>query len=130
MGWQKPTPNPIFWEVTACLPPDILWLLREYRKAVNMFAPINPQGEEIRAQAILRSFTEYREAVNLFAPRSPQGEEIRAQVETAELAANANRNNGQSIMQVFKAIKLNRHPVVDEPVQHPVCSPRQISTSG
>jgi hypothetical protein len=102
----------------------------EYRKAANMFAPINPEGERIRAQAILRSFTEYREAVNLFAPMSPQGERIRAQGETAELAANANRNNRRSIMQVFKAIKLYRRPVVDESVQQLAYSPRQVTTSG
>jgi hypothetical protein len=93
-----------------------------------MIGPINPEGERIRAQAILRSFTEYREAVNMFAPMSPQGERIRDQVETAELAANANRNNRRSIMQVFKAIKLNRRPVVDESVQQLAYSPRQVTT--
>jgi hypothetical protein len=81
-----------------------------------MFTPINPQREEIRAQAILDSLTDYKKAVDLFAPRSPQGEEIRAQVETVELAANANRNNGRSIMRVFKAIKPDRLPMVDESV--------------
>jgi hypothetical protein len=113
---KKPTPNPIFWQVIACLPPDILSSCREYRKAVDMFTPINPQREEIRAQAILDSLTDYKKAVDLFAPRSPQGEEIRAQVETVELAANANRNNGRSIMRVFKAIKPDRLPMVDESV--------------
>jgi len=95
-----------------------------------MFTPINPEGERIRAQSILRSFTEYREAVNLFAPTGPQDERTRDQVETAELAANANRNNDQSIMRIFKAIKLNRRPVVDESVQQPAYSPRQVTSSG
>jgi hypothetical protein len=61
--------------------------------------PINPEGERIRAQAILRSFTEYENAVDLFAQKSPQSE-------TAEPAANANHNNGRSIMRILKAIKL------------------------
>jgi hypothetical protein len=94
-----------------------------------MFAPINPEVERIRAKAILRSFTEYREAVNMFAPMSPQGERACDQVETAELAANVNRNNGRSIMRVFKTIKLNRRPMVDGPVQQPAYSPRQVNTS-
>ncbi|MBI5961817.1 MAG: hypothetical protein HY866_23975 [Chloroflexi bacterium] len=95
-----------------------------------MLAPINPEGERIRAQAILRSFTDYREAVNLFAPMSPQDERISDQVETAKVAANANHNKRRSIMQVFKAIKLNRRPVVDESVQPLAYSPRQVTTSG
>jgi hypothetical protein len=85
-----------------------------------MFAPTNPEREQIRAQAILRSFTEYREAVNLF---DPQGER-------AERAANADRNNVQSIMRFFKAIKLSRRPVVDEPVQQSAYSARQVTTTG
>jgi hypothetical protein len=88
-----------------------------------MLTSINPQGEEIRAQAVLSSLTDYKKAVDLFAPRSPQ-------VETAELAANANRNNGQSIMRVFKAIRLNRRPVVDESAQQPAYSPQHVTTSG
>jgi hypothetical protein len=91
----------------------------EYGKVGNMFAPTNPEREEMRAQAILRSFTEYREAVDLFAPQG----------ETAECAAPANRNNGQSITRFFKAIKLNRRPMVDEPVQQSAYSPRQVTTS-
>lgn len=88
-----------------------------------MFAPTNPENERIRAQSILRSFTEYEEAVNLFVPTSSQGEQNCDQVETA-VVANAHRNYGQSIMRVFKAIKLNRRPVVDESVQRPAYSPR------
>jgi hypothetical protein len=91
---------------------------------------INPEGERIRAQAILRSFTEYNEVVELFAPMSSHGGRVCEQVETAELAANTNRNNRRSIMQVFKAIKLNRRPVVDESVQQLAYSPRQATTSG
>jgi hypothetical protein len=64
-----------------------------------MFTPINPEGERIRAQAILRTFTEYENAVDTFAPTGPQGE-------TAEPAANVTRNNGRSIMRIFNAIKL------------------------
>jgi hypothetical protein len=67
-----------------------------------MFAPINPEGERIRAQAILRTFTEYENAVDMFAPMSPQGE-------TAEPAANVTHHNGWSIMRVFSAIKLKTH---------------------
>jgi hypothetical protein len=89
-----------------------------------MLAPINPELERIRAQAILRALTEYSEASTLFAPRSSQGERNCDQVETAELAANANRNNGQSIMRFFKAIKLNRRPMVDEAAQRSAYSPR------
>ena len=85
-----------------------------------MIAPINPHGEEIRAQRILNSLTEYRKVIDTFGPMSPQGEQIRAQEETAEFAPKANHNIGQSIMRVFKAIKLNRYPVVDETVQRPV----------
>ncbi len=95
-----------------------------------MFGSMNPEGERIRAKAILRSFTEYREAVELFGPRSPQGEQVRDQVEIAEVAAHANRNNRRSITQVFKAIKLNRRPVVDESVQQRAYSPRQVTPSG
>jgi hypothetical protein len=91
-----------------------------------MFSPTNPEAERIRAKAILRSFTEYKEAVDLFAPMSSHGD----QGETAELAANANRNNGQSIVRIFKAIKLNRRPVVNESVQQLAYSPRQVRTSG
>ena len=88
-----------------------------------MFTPINPEGERIRAQAILRSFTEYDKAVELFAPRS-------SQAETTEPAAHAKRGNGQFIMRVFKAIKRDRRPVVDKAVQKPAYSPRQVTTSG
>ncbi len=86
-----------------------------------MIAPINPEGERIRAQAILRSFTEYKEAVELFAPRG-------SQVETAELAAQASRHNGQFIRRILKAIKLNRQSMVDKSVQQPAYSPRQVTT--
>ncbi len=92
--------------------------------------PINPEGERIRAQAVLRSFTEYKEAVNLFAPKSAQGEQNCDQAETAELAANANRNQGQSIMRVFKTIKLHRRPFAGASVQQPAYSPRQVTPSG
>ena len=95
-----------------------------------MFAPINPETERIRAQAVLRSFTEQREAVNLFARKSPQGNCVRDQVETAELASNANHNDGWSIVRAFKAIKLNRHAVADKSVEQPAYSPRQATTSG
>lgn len=88
-----------------------------------MFTPINPQGEEMRAQAIVDSLTDYNKAVKVFAPRNAQGE-------TAEREANANRSYGESIMRVFQAIKLNRRPVVDEPVQQPIGSPRQVTTTG
>ena len=95
-----------------------------------MFAPTNPEVERIRALRVLRSLTEYSEAVNVFAPRSSQGERIRDQVETAELAANADRSNGPSIMRFFRAIKLNRRPVVDESVQRSAYSPRYVTPSG
>lgn len=88
-----------------------------------MIVPINPEGERIRAQAILRSFTEYDEAVDLFAPTS-------SQPKTTEPAARAKRSNGQLIMRVFKAIKRNRRPVVDESVQRPAYLPRQVTSSG
>lgn len=81
-----------------------------------MLSPINPEGERIRAQAILSSFTEQRNAVNLFSPTNPQSE-------TAELA-----DNGRSIKRIFKAIKLSRRPA--EPVQEPAYSPRQVTTTG
>jgi hypothetical protein len=99
----------------------------ECRKAVNMFTPMNPEGERIRAEAILRSFTEYNEAVNLFAPKTAEGEQNCAEVETA---ANVNRTNRRSIMQAFKAIMLNRRSVVGESVQQLAYSPRQVTTSG
>ncbi|MBN2305445.1 MAG: hypothetical protein JXQ72_13250 [Anaerolineae bacterium] len=95
-----------------------------------MFSPTNPKNEEIRAQAILSSLTDYEKAVEVFAPRNRRGEQICDEVETVELTAHAHRNNGRSIAGVFKAIKLNRRPVVDEPVQPPVRSPRQVITSG
>lgn len=64
-----------------------------------MFTPTNPEGERIRAQAMLRSFTEHDKAVDTFGPMRPQGEKT-------ELAADTNHNNGRSIMQFFKTIKL------------------------
>lgn len=90
-----------------------------------MVVPINPEGERIRAQAILRSFTEYDEAVELFAPKGPQVETT----EPAELAANANRSTGPFFARIFKAIKRDRR-VADESVQKPAYSPRQVTTSG
>jgi hypothetical protein len=80
-----------------------LYSLTAHRKAVHMGA-INPEGERIRAQAILGSLTEYQEAVNLFTPRSSQSE-------TAEPAATVNRPKGQFMLRVFKAITLKRRPV-------------------
>lgn len=86
-----------------------------------MFTPTNPEAERIRAEAILRSFTDYNEAVKLFAPTGLQAEK-------AELEAD--RSNRRSIVQVFKAIKLNRRRVVDASVQQFAYSPRQVTTSG
>lgn len=74
---------------------------------------INPEGERIRAQAILRSFTEYNEAVELFARPESDCE----QVETVKLSAN--RQSGNFIMRVVNAIKLNRRHGVDHPVPSP-----------
>lgn len=88
-----------------------------------MITPINPQGEQIRAQAILSSLTEYEKAVDLFGPVNPQDA-------TAEPTAHATRNNRWSIMQIFKALKLNRRPIVHEPVQDPGYSPRQVTSGG
>ena len=89
-----------------------------------MFAPINPENERIRAQSILRSFTEQNEAVELFtAPRS-QSEQPCEPVETVKLAAKSNRKSGGSVLRVFKAIKLNRPAVSDEPGQQPAFSHR------
>jgi hypothetical protein len=99
---------------TILLYDDGIYTLTAYRKVFHMGA-INPEGERIRAQAVLRSLTEYQEAVNLFTPRS-------SQVETAEPAATINRPKGQFILRVFKAITLNRRPV-----QRPTYSPRQVT---
>lgn len=82
-----------------------------------MLTPINPQSEEIRAQAILSSLTDHKKAVNLLAP----------QADKTEPAANANGSNGRSIMRLFKAIRLNRRPAVDDSVQQPAYSPRQVT---
>lgn len=80
-----------------------------------MFTPTNPHQEQIRAQAMLSSFTEHKKAADLFAPMSLQDG-------TAELAVQAPRNQGKSILQIFKALKLNRRPVVVEAVQDTVYS--------
>lgn len=85
-----------------------------------MFAPINPQNEERRAQAIVDSLTDRNQAAAIFASRN-------AQSKASERSATANRNYGQMIVRAFKALKPNRRPVVDEPVQRPVGSPRQVT---
>ena len=79
-----------------------------------MIAPINPQNEQNRAQAIVNSLTDYDKAVDVMTRARRQGEQIRTQAETAEPAAKPNRNNGQSIQRAFNALKLNQHRVVDE----------------
>ncbi|HEX3049774.1 MAG TPA: hypothetical protein VHP83_03890 [Aggregatilineaceae bacterium] len=84
-----------------------------------MSGAINPEIERIRAQAILRSFTDYQEAVELFAP-----------TRTDDCADANNRHTRRSIMRVFQALKLNRRPVVEEPVQQPAYSSQPVTTSG
>ncbi|WP_162909738.1 hypothetical protein [Aggregatilinea lenta] len=93
------------------------------RKVVTMVMQINPEAERIRAQAILRSFTEYDKAVELFAPRN-------SQAETTEPAANTTRSNGPFITRVFKSIKRNHRPAVEDAAQQPAYSPRPVTTSG
>jgi hypothetical protein len=88
-----------------------------------MNAPVNPENERIRAQAILRSFTDQQAAVELFAPKS-------SDAEPAELAAQADRKTGQFVMRVFKALKSNRRVTANEPVQPPAYAPRRVTTSG
>jgi hypothetical protein len=89
------------------------------RKAVTMFTPVTPEGERIRAEAILRSFTDYEAAVELFVPHGPQDN-------TAELEPN--RTNGLS--RIFKAFKPDRRPVAAESVQQPAYAPRPVTTNG
>jgi hypothetical protein len=67
--------------------------------------PVNPEGERIRAQSILRSFTEYENAVDTFASMSR---------ETAAPAARSNRNVGWSITRVFKAIELKSRAILSD----------------
>jgi hypothetical protein len=84
-----------------------------------MFTPMNPENEQRRAEATLRSFTEYNEAVELFA--RPEND----QVETVELTANIDRNQSPILMRVFNAIKLNS----SESMQQPAYSPRPVTAS-
>ena len=82
-----------------------------------MVAPINPEAERIRAQAILRSFTEQREAVNLFAPTH--------QDEPAEPVVNVARNQDRAITRILAALQLRRRPVIDDDCyQRPAYSSR------
>lgn len=87
-----------------------------------MLAPINPQAEEMRAQRIVSSLTDHEQAADVFGPK-------RARVEMTESAANGNREYGQAIKRVFKAIT-NRRPVVDESVQQPTYSSQSATSSG
>jgi hypothetical protein len=99
VGIKKPTPKPIFWQVTPFVPPDILWTLEKTERAVTMLTPINPELEQHRAENTLRAFTDQENAAHLLG----SGRE------------RAVSGDGISITRLFKAIQLNRRSVEPAP---------------
>jgi len=101
---KKPTLTPIFWQVIACLPPDILRLFSWYRKAADMFTPTNPEQERIRALNALSALTEYDKAVALLAPNARHDDGCEQVEASRRPYASAYGSRRRSVVRALKAI--------------------------